>query len=106
MSFFDSTPTGRVINRFSKDLDDIDVQLPTVIETLTQNIMLIVTSFAVIGYAIPWFLIGLPFVMAFYFWLVRYFRPMQRETKRLDNVSRSPLFSHLTGWLFWSGIVS
>lgn len=99
MSFFDSTPTGRIINRFSKDLDDIDVQLPAIFEQLLQNLLLIVTSIAVVGFALPYFLAAVPFILVFYVWLVRYFRPTQRETKRLDNISRSPLFSHLTGAL-------
>jgi ABC-type multidrug transport system fused ATPase/permease subunit len=99
MSFFDSTPIGRVINRFSKDLDDIDVQLPSIFEQLLQNLLLIVTSIAVVGYAIPYFLVAVPFILVFYIWLVKYFRPTQREAKRLDNLSRSPLFSQLTGTL-------
>lgn len=103
MSFFDSTPIGRVINRFSKDLDDIDVQLPAIFEQLLQNLLLIVTSIAVISYAIPFFLVAVPFILVFYIWLVRYFRPTQREAKRLDNLSRSPLFSQLTGRC-WRGV--
>lgn len=105
MSFFDSTPTGRIINRFSKDLDDIDVQLPQTMELLCQNLLLIVTSFGVIGFAIPWFLVAVPFILVFYVWIVKYFNPTQRETKRLENISRSPLFSHLTGQLGWLALV-
>ncbi|EDQ90078.1 uncharacterized protein MONBRDRAFT_82, partial [Monosiga brevicollis MX1] len=99
MAFFDSTPTGRILNRFAKDLDDVDVQLPAVLEQLLQNMFLIIFSLGVVAYVVPWFLIPLVPIMCFYVYLVRYFRPTQRETKRLDNISRSPLFSHLTATL-------
>ncbi|EDQ86994.1 uncharacterized protein MONBRDRAFT_21637 [Monosiga brevicollis MX1] len=52
-----------------------------------------------IAYVFPWFLIALVPIFTFFFWLVRYFRPTQRHIKRLDNVSRSPLFSHLSATL-------
>eukprot|EP00045_Choanoeca_perplexa_P015068 m.182226 g.182226 ORF g.182226 m.182226 type:complete len:1453 (+) comp16881_c0_seq1:165-4523(+) len=99
MTFFDSTPTGRILNRFSKDLDDVDVQLPTVLENLLQNLFLIIFSLGVVAYVVPWFLLPMVPILYFYVRIVKYFRPTQRETKRLDNVSRSPLFSHLTATL-------
>eukprot|EP00051_Salpingoeca_urceolata_P018547 m.260888 g.260888 ORF g.260888 m.260888 type:complete len:1419 (-) comp19220_c0_seq3:108-4364(-) len=99
MSFFDQTPTGRIINRFSKDLDDIDVQLPNVIEQLLQNILQIVASLILVATVLPWFLIACVPILCAYVVLVKYFRPTQRELKRLDNVSRSPVFSQLTAAL-------
>jgi ABC-type multidrug transport system fused ATPase/permease subunit len=99
MAFFDSTPTGRILNRFSKDLDDVDVGLPTTAEQLLDNLFLIFFSLGVVAYVVPYFLIPMAVIMVFYVRLIRYFRPTQRDTKRIDNVTRSPLFSHLTATL-------
>lgn len=96
MSFFDSTPTGRVINRFSHDLDDVDVQLPFGLETLLQNMMLILVALVLTAMVFPWFMLALVPIFIFYFYVVRYFSPVQRELKRLDNISRSPVLSLLT----------
>jgi ABC-type multidrug transport system fused ATPase/permease subunit len=95
MTFFDSTPTGRILNRFSSDLDSVDVQLPLGMEILVQNITLLILALVMVGWALPWFLIACIPVFAVFRYIVYYFGPAQRELKRLDNVSRSPLFSTL-----------
>ena len=42
MAFFDTTPIGRIINRFSKDIDEVDFMIPAIIKSrfLNQDIML------------------------------------------------------------------
>lgn len=99
MGFFDSTPTGRVLNRFSKDIDDVDVQLPGVLEQVMTNVIFIFVSIGVIASVFPWFLIACVPILLLYRYLVHYFGPTQRELKRMDNIARSPLFSHLTATL-------
>ncbi|XP_060600262.1 ATP-binding cassette sub-family C member 5-like, partial [Ruditapes philippinarum] len=66
MKFFDTTPVGRIINRFSSDLDEIDVRLPYISEMFLQNMLMILFSLAIIAYVSQWFLIALvPMVVGF-----------------------------------------
>lgn len=95
MSFFDVTPTGRILNRFSKDLDEVDAQLPWTMESFLQNISRIIISLGIVAVMFPWFLIAVVPLFIVFFILNRYFRRSVRELKRLDGVTRSPIFTHL-----------
>eukprot|EP01147_Barroeca_monosierra_P006554 gene6554-319_t len=99
MSFFDTTPSGRILNRFSKDLDEIDIRLPFFGELLLQNTTLLIVTLCMIAYIIPWFLIAAIPLTTFFVFLVRFVRPAQRQLKRLENTTRSPLLSQLSSTL-------
>ncbi|MGH0138248.1 UNVERIFIED_CONTAM: hypothetical protein FKN15_038511 [Acipenser sinensis] len=58
MKFFDTTPAGRILNRFSKDMDEVDTRLPFQAEMFIQNVILVVFCLGVIGYVFPWFLVA------------------------------------------------
>lgn len=96
MAFFDVTPTGRILNRFSKDLDEIDAQLPWTFDSFLQNILRIIISIGLVAVMFPWFLLAVVPLMIIFFVLNKYFRRSVRELKRLDGVTRSPIFTHLT----------
>eukprot|EP00056_Hartaetosiga_gracilis_P007440 m.108366 g.108366 ORF g.108366 m.108366 type:complete len:1405 (-) comp12705_c0_seq1:157-4371(-) len=99
MYFFDTTPTGRILNRFSKDLDEIDVRLLFQLEQFLQNLLLIVATIALIAYIFPYFLIAFVPIAVVFLFLVAYSRPAQRQTKRLDHITRSPLISQISATL-------
>ncbi|XP_066266532.1 ATP-binding cassette sub-family C member 5-like [Branchiostoma lanceolatum] len=96
MSFFDTTPTGRILNRFSKDLDEVDVRLPLQAEMLLQNSCLLLFSIVLVSYAFPYFLIAIVPLTAIFLYICKISGSALRELKRLENVSRSPWFCHLT----------
>eukprot|EP00058_Branchiostoma_floridae_P018052 XP_002603541.1 hypothetical protein BRAFLDRAFT_280495 [Branchiostoma floridae] len=96
MSFFDTTPTGRILNRFSKDLDEVDVRLPLQAEMLLQNTCLLLFSIVLVSYAFPYFLIAIVPLTAMFLYICKISGSALRELKRLENVSRSPWFCHLT----------
>ena len=96
MSFFDTTPNGRIVNRFSKDLDEVDSQLPFSLNLVLQNILRIFISLGIIASIFPWFLIAVVPLAAIFLALNYYFRRAVRELKRLDGTTRSPVFSHVT----------
>ena len=96
MQFFDTTPTGRVLNRFSKDLDEIDSQLPWTADIFLQNISQILLALGFISVIFPYFLIAVVPLSIVFFLLNRFFRRSVRELKRLDGTTRSPIFSQLT----------
>uniref|UniRef100_A0A3Q4MRH7 ABC-type glutathione-S-conjugate transporter n=1 Tax=Neolamprologus brichardi TaxID=32507 RepID=A0A3Q4MRH7_NEOBR len=94
--FFESTPTGRLLNRFSKDVDAIDSQIPDNIDIwmrtfwYTLNVLLICCALT------PMFLIVIAPLMVFYWWVQRFYVATSRQLKRLESVSRSPIYSHFS----------
>ncbi|XP_050393097.1 ATP-binding cassette sub-family C member 5 isoform X1 [Patella vulgata] len=96
MSFFDTTPVGRIINRFSADMDEIDIRLPMSAEVFMNNILSIIFSLGMIAFVSPWFLLALVPLGAFFVFLYKLFVKCVRELKREDSITRSPLISHLT----------
>ena len=96
VSFFDATPAGRILNRFSKDLDDIDQLIPQSINDAGNTAMTLFAALVFESIVQPYFLAGaIPILIAYYF-ICRFFRATYVELQRNDAVSRSPIFAHLT----------
>ncbi|XP_042240635.1 multidrug resistance-associated protein 5-like isoform X3 [Homarus americanus] len=96
MSFFDTTPSGRIINLFSRDMDEVDVRVPMTVETFLQNICLIASSLIFVCLVFPHFLPILLLLAILFLYIRKVFRIGIRDFKRLENVSRSPMFSHVS----------
>ncbi|KAK7462637.1 hypothetical protein BaRGS_00038317, partial [Batillaria attramentaria] len=96
MSFYDTTPLGRIVNRFSSDMDEVDVRLPQTVEIFIANILHVLFSLALICYVAPFFLIALVPLVIMFVIMYRIFTRTIRDLKRLDMVSRAPLLSHIT----------
>ncbi|CAI5454862.1 unnamed protein product [Caenorhabditis angaria] len=96
IAFFDSTPTGRILNRFSKDMDEIDVKLPFTAEIFLQNMITCLGFLIVICYIFPLFLIACIPLFLIFVLFVSCFRAGIRNLKRSEHLSRSPLFDHVT----------
>ncbi|XP_067143181.1 ATP-binding cassette sub-family C member 12-like isoform X1 [Centruroides vittatus] len=104
MHFFDTISVGKILNIFTRDLDEVDTQLPTLIETFLQHLMFIIFSLVVIALVFPWFLIPLLVIAIGFIFLQRIFRAIMRELKHQENISRSPIYSHITATI--EGIIS
>lgn len=96
MSFFDTTPLGRVMNRFSKDVDMADNTLPMSIRTFIMMFFNVISVFIVISTATPIFLaVILPIGLVYYF-IQAVFVSTSRQLKRIESVTRSPIYSHFS----------
>ena len=95
MAFFDTTPSGRVINRFSRDTETIDIILPGIIIQFLGCIASICTTLAVVCAATGWFTLAIPPIVFMYVSIQRFYIPACRELQRIESISRSPIYSGL-----------
>lgn len=96
LSFFDTNPAGRILNRFSRDVASMDEQLPQKFILCIQDILFVISAVLIPAISNPWlFLVFFPTVVAFLL-LGRYYLKTSRELKRLESICRSPVYSHFT----------
>jgi len=96
MSFFDTTPLGRILNRFSVDAQKIDVQLASSGSQFVGYIVSLLCTILIISLVSPFVLIALPPLAFFYVLYASYYRNTAREVQRLDSISKSPIYTAFT----------
>ncbi|NWX40221.1 MRP2 protein, partial [Steatornis caripensis] len=94
MSFFDTTPTGRIVNRFAKDIFTIDETIPMSFRTWLSCFMAIISTLLMISLATPFFTLVIIPLSIFYYFVLRFYISTSRQLRRLDSVTRSPIYSH------------
>ncbi|KAM9379691.1 ATP-binding cassette sub-family C member 2 [Phaethornis superciliosus] len=94
MSFFDTTPTGRIVNRFAKDIFTIDETIPMSFRSWLTCFMAIISTLLMISLATPFFVLIIIPLSIFYYFVLRFYVSTSRQLRRLDSVSRSPIYSH------------
>lgn len=92
--FFDSTPVGRILQRFSRDVESVDVHLQWTFESTVRSLVNVVVSFLLILIALPISFVTLAPMVIYYFFLQKNYRRAAREVKRFDSVARSPKYAH------------
>ncbi|XP_067676618.1 multidrug resistance-associated protein 1-like isoform X2 [Haliotis asinina] len=96
MSFFDTTPIGRIVNRFSQDCDVMDNQLQITIEIWTDLAARFIATVIIISYSTPIFLAPLVPLFILYVFIQRFYVTTSRQLKRLESKTRSPIFSQFS----------
>lgn len=99
VTFFESTPAGRVLNRFSSDVACADDSLPFMLNILLANAVGLLGLLAVLGSGLPWLLLLLPPLSIIYYRVQRHYRASSRELRRLSSLTLSPLYTHLADTL-------
>uniref|UniRef100_A0A8B9J7H5 ATP-binding cassette, sub-family C (CFTR/MRP), member 10 n=1 Tax=Astyanax mexicanus TaxID=7994 RepID=A0A8B9J7H5_ASTMX len=96
VTFFDTTPLGRILNRFSSDVYTIDDSLPFVLNILLANVFGLLGMLVVMSYGLPWVLLPLVPLGLLYYQTQRFYRHSSRELKRLCSLTLSPVYSHFS----------
>lgn len=90
--FFDVTPLGQLMNRFSKDLEAVDQEVAPIAIGVMSCALAIVVTIVLISVITPGFLIAAFFITILYYAVGRFYLSSSRDLKRLESVQRSPLF--------------
>lgn len=104
MSFFDSQPTGRLLNRFTKDTEAIDLSISGVVAMTLTTTVAASLSIIVILVVAPLSIVALLPLAYVYYRVQSLYLASSRELKRLDSLAFSPIFSHFSETLH--GLVS
>ncbi|CAL5444219.1 unnamed protein product [Camellia sinensis] len=102
INFFDQTPSGRILNRFSSDLYTIDDALPFILNSLLANFVGLLGIAIVLSYVQVMFLLLL---LPFWYIYSKLQKSTSRELRRLDSVSRSPIYASFTETLDGSSTI-
>ncbi|AET41687.1 uncharacterized protein Ecym_8418 [Eremothecium cymbalariae DBVPG len=96
LRFFDSTPTGRIMNRFSRDVEAIDEELIPFFEGAFASLVQCITTILLIGYITPVFLF-FAIVICVSYYIVGYFYLVgSRELQRFESITKSPIHQHFS----------
>ena len=104
MSFFDTTPLGRIINRFSKDVDIMDNTLTDAIRMFSFTLAMMAAVFILIIVYFHYFAIALGPLFCMFVLSANFYRASAREVKRIEAVKRSFVFARFSEGI--SGVAS
>lgn len=94
--FFDTNPVGRVLNRFSRDIGNMDDQLPTISLFAVQLCLYFVSAVILSAATNVWLFIVCTPLTAVFLYLAKYYLKSSREIRRLEAVTCSPVYSLIT----------
>ncbi|EGF77382.1 hypothetical protein BATDEDRAFT_20822 [Batrachochytrium dendrobatidis JAM81] len=96
MSFFDSQPVGRILNRMSKDVESIDQAIWILLFLTIIATTGLISIVVLMAYVLPYMLLIVVPLIVLYFYIIKYYQNANRELKRLESVQRSPLYAHIS----------
>ncbi|ORE10363.1 P-loop containing nucleoside triphosphate hydrolase protein [Rhizopus microsporus var. microsporus] len=90
--FYDTTPLGRIVNRFSSDLATIDQEVGPQLSFFIYSIVATLCVIMLVSYVTPTFLVPGAFIAGLFWMIGTYYLETSRDLKRLNSVSRSPIY--------------
>ncbi|KAH8258986.1 hypothetical protein KR038_000987, partial [Drosophila bunnanda] len=99
MYFFNTNPPGRILNRFSKDLGQVDEMLPVVMMDVIQTFLCLTGIVIIIAVVNPLLLTPTILISIVFYKLRSFYLKTSRDVKRIDAIARSPVYSHVASSL-------
>ena len=94
IGFFDSTPLGRITNRMSKDMSVIDNTIMMMLQMVVRATVGLVGMLVIISVNTTYVLVAFVPILLLFSFLSNYYRSTAVQLKRLDAVTRSPIYAH------------
>jgi ATP-binding cassette subfamily C (CFTR/MRP) protein 1 len=92
-SFFGETDIGETTNRFSQDLQLIDMELPLALFTTCVEFISCIAQFIMIAVSAKFLGAALPFVIVVFYFVQKFYLRTARQLRLLDIEAKAPLFS-------------
>ncbi|XP_025097264.1 multidrug resistance-associated protein 1-like [Pomacea canaliculata] len=105
MSFFDTTPVGRILNRFSQDMDMVDGELCVFIEIWVDSLEKVLSTVIAISYTTPIFLAVFAPAFVIYYFILRFYIGTSCQLRRLQSKLRSPIYNHFSETLSGAHVI-
>lgn len=94
MSFMDTTPLGRILNRFTKDTDSLDNEIGEQMRLFVFPMALIIGIIVLCTCYLPYFAVAIPFLGFAFVFLANFYQGSSREIKRLEATQRSLVYNN------------
>ncbi|KAG0012452.1 Multidrug resistance-associated protein 1, partial [Entomortierella chlamydospora] len=94
IAFFDTTPLGRIINRFSSDIAAVDTRIPNKLSDVLLFGISVSSTLLLIVFTIPSFIFVIPFLIGGYWLVLVCFLGASRSLTRIYSISKSPVYQH------------
>lgn len=96
LRFFDKTPLGRIMNRFSKDIESVDQELTPFAEGVFACVVLCALILFLISAITPGFLVFAVLIAVMYYFVGSLYIALSRELKRFDSITKLPIHQHFS----------
>ena len=94
MSYMDTNPVGRIINRFTRDTDALDNEVGELMKLVAFSTCFIIGTFILNIIYLPWVAIAVPLIIILFLFVGSYYQASGREVKRLEAIQRSFVFNN------------
>ncbi|KAJ7364775.1 P-loop containing nucleoside triphosphate hydrolase protein, partial [Mycena albidolilacea] len=93
ISWITKNPLGKILNRFSQDIQVADQEFSSAFLIVAINVLGILGTFVFIMIATPWVAVILPFLAVLGTYFVKFYLATSKQFRRLESASKSPLYT-------------
>ncbi|CAM5999084.1 unnamed protein product, partial [Sphagnum balticum] len=96
LSFFDTTPMGRIVNRFNSDLQVIDESIPTHLKFVFGQYMMFPLVFSIFFKLSPYLFLLMIIISFIFYFTYKFYLKTKDQLSRLSSTTKSPIYSHFS----------